>query len=117
VAILVSDLQMCNFGSELHPDYRLQSFQFRNERHVRHGSPFATTSQQHDQQTAFVNQIRLYYCALVAACVHLLIRLYAEGIRGYCAIKQNSKKDRQCVWSETRRWYQKETNSCRVVSV
>jgi hypothetical protein len=37
----------------------------------------------------------------VAACAHLLIRLYAEGIRGYCAIKQYNKNDRQCVQDPT----------------
>ena len=61
--------------------------------------------------------IRDYYVvgALVAACVHLLIRLYAEGIRGYCAIKQYSKNDRQCVQDPT--VVSKGENSCRVVSV
>jgi hypothetical protein len=49
------------------------------------------------------DSITYYYVvgALVAACAHLLIRLYAEGIRGYCAIKQCNKNDRQCVQDPT----------------
>jgi hypothetical protein len=51
----------------------------------------------------------------VAACAQLLIRLYAEGIRGYCAIKQLTKTTDSA--SETQQWYQKERNNCRVISV
>jgi hypothetical protein len=63
------------------------------------------------------NSITYYYVvgALVAACAQLLIRLYAEGIRGYCAIKQLTKTTDSV--SETQQWYQKETNNSRVVSV
>ena len=47
-------------------------------------------------------------CALVAACVHLLLRLYA-GYPGYFAIKTNASKIRQ--------WYQNERNRCSGISL
>jgi hypothetical protein len=49
-------------------------------------------------------------CALVAACVLLLTRRYAEGIRG---IAREKKQDA----SEIRQWYQNERNSYSGISL
>jgi len=40
-------------------------------------------------------------CALAATCVHVLIRLYAEGIKGYCATKQTAPRQ----YPGIRQWY------------